>query len=256
MRISARRGSGVGRNLLAGLLLLLLAGAGRAEDAYFVLVFGSQQTPNNPDYSHSFATFVKATGVGPCAGKPALEKAAVLDFQTISWLPENMIVRTRALRPECGHNFELHETICYALKNDERVSMWGPYLVEPDLYCRAVKQIRLLESGEVRYKAFDVGYRSDEVSNCIHAVSSIVDGYRLRVGSPGWGEVASYYIKERMRPWIADQEETHDWVVYALGLEAYPIIYRDRRNPRSSRFSVSRILGGQRNLQSTYGPSR
>jgi hypothetical protein len=258
VKTTARRTAGIGQYFLAVLFLLLFAGTSSAEGAYFVLIFGSQQTPNNPNYSHSFATFVKATGIGPCAGKPALEKPAILDFQTISWLPQNMVVRTRAFLPVCGHNFGIHETICNALKNDERVSMWGPYLVDEDLYCLALKQIRLLESGQVRYKAVDVGYRSDEVSNCIHAVSSIVDGIKLRVASPGWGEVASFYIKQRMRPWIVDQDETHDWVAYALGLEAYPIIYRDKTNPRSGAFfgPVNRILGGERNLLSTYGPSR
>ena len=60
----------------------------------------------------------------------------------------------------------------------------GPYRIDAELYCRAVRQVALLESGQVLYKANDVGYPSDRVSNCIHAVSSISEGYRLRVASP------------------------------------------------------------------------
>jgi hypothetical protein len=232
-------------------LLLSAAAPARARDFYFVMVFGSQQTPNNPNYSHSWATFVRATGEGPCPQNYRLEA------HTISWLPENMIVRTRALLPECGRNFDLHTTIRYALGNDERVSMWGPYVIEPDLYGRALRQIELLESGRVGYKAIDTGYRSDNVSNCIHAVSSITEGYRLRVVSPLWGEPASYFITRELEPWVIDcDERKFTWVSSALGLDWYPIIHRELENPRSGayRSAVQRFLGISNAPPATYGP--
>ena len=34
----------------------------------------------------------------------------------------------------------------------------GPDQIEPELYCQELKRIRELESGDVRYKANDVGY--------------------------------------------------------------------------------------------------
>jgi hypothetical protein len=234
-------------------LALAFAPAARAAEAYYVLVFGSQRVPNNPDYAHTFATFVRATwpGGGPCPQAPAH-----LETHTISWLPRDLEIRTLALLPECGHNFELHETLRYALANGERVSLWGPYQVEPELYARALNQIALLESGEVLYKANDMGHRSDRVSNCIHAVSTVVDGPRLRVLSPGWGETASYVVLRRFLPWVIDPDRVHPWVGSALGLNAYPMIYRDREPPHSGAIvgPLYRLAGGEGDLHATYGP--
>lgn len=209
----------------AGVFLLLLAfaapGPARAEDAYYLLMFSSQQTPRNPNYSHSFATFVR---VGcACPGAPG----TVLEAHTISWLPANLVIRTLALLPECGRNYDLDTTIRFALDTRQRVSLWGPYRIEPELYDRAMRQIALLESGKVRYKADDALYRSSNVSNCIHAISGITEGYRLRVLSPGWGDTASYFILLEFMPWIIEPEQTHDWLASALGLDQYPIAYRE-----------------------------
>jgi hypothetical protein len=108
----------------------------------------------------------------------------------------------------------------------------------------------------VLYKANDTGRRSDRVSNCIHAVSAVADGRRLRVASPGWGQVASYAVLRRTRPWVIDPGCTHDWVASALGLDAYPVIYRDWGPPVSGAIlgPVYRLLGGERGLGATYGP--
>jgi hypothetical protein len=90
-------------------------------------VFGAQRMPNNPNYSHSWATFVRAMGERPCLLRYELES------HTISWLPANLIVRTRALVAEPGRNFDLHTTIRNALDSQERVSLWGPYAINPEL---------------------------------------------------------------------------------------------------------------------------
>jgi hypothetical protein len=236
-------------------LVLLLAGApgARAGEAYYLLMFGAQRIPNNPDYSHTFATFVRATwpGDGPCPASPPC-----LEAHTISWLPRNLEVRTWALLPECGHNFELHDTLRYVLANGERVSLWGPYQVAPEVYAQALNHIGALQSGTVLYKANDLGHRSDRVSNCIHAVSTVVDGPRLRVMRPVWGETASYAVLRRFLPWVIDPDRVHPWVGSALGLNAYPIIYRDWESPHSGAIlgPLYRLAGGERDLQATYGP--
>jgi hypothetical protein len=111
--------------------------------------------------------------------------------------------------------------------------MWGPYRIDRDLYCRALRQIAVLESGRIGYKAIDSGYPTAVASNCIHAISSIAGGYRLRVFSPSFGETASYYITRRLEPWIINPEQTHPWVATRLGLDSYPILRRDLENPRS-----------------------
>jgi hypothetical protein len=46
------------------------------------------------------------------------------------------------------------------------------------------------------------------------------------------------------------------WVGSALGLDQYPIIYRDFTNPRSNAVfgPLYRVLGSERDLKATYGP--
>src|SRR5262245_910358 len=152
--------------LTLALLAFPLSGAARAGEAHFLLVFASQRVPNNPNYSHTFATFVRASwpGNGPCPRCPTLEAC------TLSWVPRNLVIRTLALWPECGRNLGLHETLRYVLGNEARVSLWGPYRIDAALYRRALRQAALLGSGEVLYKANDMGYFSDDVSNCVHAL--------------------------------------------------------------------------------------
>jgi len=231
--------------------LLAISTEARAGEEYYLLMFGSQRVPANPNYSHTFATFARATweGPGPCPVNP------VLEAHTISWLPANLKIRVNALRPECGHNFGLHHSLDFANSTKQRVSLWGPYRIEPQLYYRGLNRKFELEQGHIQYKANDIGYRSNRVTNCIHAVSTVVEGPKLRVASPGWGESASYFVLLEMeRSVISKQPVT--WVGSALDLDRYPIIYRDWQNPLSSGAfgPFFRAMGNERNLRATYGP--
>jgi hypothetical protein len=163
-----------------------------------------------------------------------------------------------ALLPEAGMDFDLHVTVQWGLDDCERVSMWGPYQICREPYCWAAARKAELDSGSVRYKANDMGRRSNRVSNCIHAVSTIIEGPRLRVGSPGWGEMASWYVLKEFRPYIIDRQNPDFWVSSALGLDQYPIMYRDFRNPLSGGIvgPPARMFGNERNLRSTYGAPR
>jgi hypothetical protein len=244
-----------GRLSLAGavaLLFLATGSAARAGEDHFLVMFGSQRIPNEPNYAHTFATFVRVSWPGdvPCPAAPTLEA------HTISWLPNNGIVRTLALHPECGRNFGLHESIRFAQCNNMRTSVWGAYRIAPELYRRAVNQVNLLQSGRVLYKANDAGQRDNEVSNCIHAVATISEGYRLVVASPGWGELASYFVLLELESMIVQPGCTHPWIGSALGLDQYPLIYRDYRRPTTGALGgpVYRLFGGERSLQATYGP--
>jgi hypothetical protein len=237
--------------------MLALAAAPRvnAGEMYYVLVFGQQKFPNDVNYSHTFATFVKLswTGVGPCPVSPRLEA------HTISWMPARLRLRSLAVMPECGHNFDLHTTLRWAQANGMRTSLWGPYAIRPELYDAALRQIRLLDSGHVQYKLNDVGYRSDEVSNCIRAVSGVVTGNGYSLAELGWGEPASYRVLCRMEPWILNPCTIHAWVGSALGLDGYLIVYRDWSPPYSGPIAggVYRLFGGESGLQATYGrPAR
>jgi hypothetical protein len=203
--------------------MLFLGTCARGGEDFYLLMFAAQRTPNDPDFSHSWASFVRVswTGNGPCPHNP------VLEVRTISWLPANLAVRTFAIAPERGRNFDLETTIRFHLDVQARVSMWGPYRIEPDLYCRAVKQITLLESGEMKYKTSDGLNYSDRVCNCGHALTALTDRPKLILGSPGWGDMASVYILDnKFSPWIIGQN-TYPWVACAIGLDRYPIVFRN-----------------------------
>src|SRR5207247_2148397 len=109
--------------MLTLLLSLAFAGDGRAGADFYLLMFGQQRIPPDPDHSHTFATFVKRTwpGPGPCPPNPCVEA------HTISWMPRNMRIRVWAVLPETGQNFNLYPTIQWALDSDMRTSLWGPY---------------------------------------------------------------------------------------------------------------------------------
>lgn len=206
-------------------------------EKYYVLVFGSQQLPPDPRYSHSFGIFVKVTEFP--------NQQRVLEHHSISWLAANLKVRLWAFLPEPGVNLGIHPTLNWAYGTCQRVSLWGPYEIDRDLYCRSVKQFNLLQSGQVKYKAVDTGYPTSRVSNCIHALGSVAGGYRMRVTSPAWGETASYAVMMRYRKWIINENQKHMWLIPALGLGQYPIVYRDLEPPRSAAgwMMLRRLLG-------------
>jgi hypothetical protein len=212
-----------------------------AQESYYVIVFGSQTVPPHAEYSHTFATFVRVQKSCESAETPNVEG------HTISWMPEALKIRLHPLLPETGVAFDLESTIQWALSTGQRISMWGPYQIQPALYCRAMKQISLLESGKVRYKAVDSGYPSFVTSNCIHGVAAAVDGHRIIVGSPSFGETASFAVLRNMRRWIIEPDCVHEWLVPVLGLNNYPLIHRGWENPRSNVFwTVIHAVTGNR----------
>jgi hypothetical protein len=204
-------------------ILILLPGTTRAGELYFMIVFASQREPYRPRLTHSFATFIKATGEGSCPGSYQLES------HTISWLPTTMEVNVHRLFPECGRNLDLEPTLRWACSHGQRISMWGPFQIQKELYDLAMCQLRHLERGEVQYKAADTGYLAARVSNCTHAVSDLAGTAPLRIATPGYGNVASYVILRRLKRWIIEADCIHTWLNERLSLGCYPIVHKDLR---------------------------
>jgi hypothetical protein len=210
---------------------LLTAGQASAGEGYFLLVFAAQNHRINWAHeAHSFATFVKVCGEGDQLENYRIETI------TISWLPVTETVKVRRLLPETGVNLGLPETLRWASELGLDVSMWGPYQIQKSLYDKASEQKAHLESGTVRYKAVDTAYPTAHVSNCIHAVSDLgINTARLRLGTPAWGDSASYWITRSLRPSIIDENQTHDWLLGPLGLAGQPITRRDLETNPSCR---------------------
>jgi hypothetical protein len=198
----------------AGILALLLASQAPAADFYYVIVFASQKDGNPPRYAHTFATFVKATGEGSNPRDYRLES------HTISWTPASFDIRVLRLMPERGVNLDLDASLRLARSWGADVVKFGPYRVDKRLYDRALRQIDNLERGRMLYKAVDTRFSPTEVSNCIHAVSSLV-GDETPVGQTGWGAPGSASVVESFGPFIRDDGKRHNWVSERLGLGRY-----------------------------------
>jgi hypothetical protein len=212
---------------LALLLTAVLPASAQASEVYFVVLFGSQRSLlNRPNYSHTFATFVKMTGPG--AGFDPTQPHWIECF-TISWLPATGDIFSLRRHPECGRNWDFEETMQLVQEQKQEVAMWGPYQIQPELFCRAVAQFIHLENDSVRFKAWDTGFPAEKVSNCIHAVGDLAgDTARtMRNNMTGWGNPASYFVTLSLWPWLIDPNVTHPWVADDLGLGRYCLIPRD-----------------------------
>ncbi len=198
-----------------------VSGAGEKDrTAYFMVIFAQDSDSHDPVLSHTFATFIKTTGNGPDKDKYQVEK------QTISWLPASLDIRLLRLFPERGTNLGLDETLRWARSRNSRISMWGPYPIQKELYQRALRQVKRLNEGAISFKALDRRFRPDVASNCFHAVSDIDSDNGLLNTGTAHGADASYMVLLHLKRWIIRPEEVHDWVGERLGLTDPGIIRR------------------------------
>jgi len=91
-----------------------------------------------------------------------------------------------------GKSFDLRSTLKLAVDAKVAVGMWGPYEISKPGFELGVKRLRLLEKGEIKYRADDRGYRKrKEAINCFHAMASLddlfPDGGFLDTGLKMWG---------------------------------------------------------------------
>jgi hypothetical protein len=127
---------------------------------------------------------------------------------TISWLPNDFDknphlcvfdgfgARLFASRNDCpvspGHSFSLEQTIKMAVGAKVAVGMWGPYEITKPAFDLGVKRMRLLNSGALKYRADDRGYRKNRVAiNCFHAMAGLEElfpnGGLFGTGFKMWG---------------------------------------------------------------------
>lgn len=194
-------------------------------ERYFLLIFGSQSTPKRARYTHTWASIVRVTGCdGP--GVPCIEE------HTISWLPVNLNVRPLSFRVEPGANLPLHVTLEEVLRNDERISLWGPYEVRSGLYFRFMIQKAFMDSGRVGYQAIDnIGEaaRTGNGCDCIHSVTDMDPEFsRTKYPLAYFGDSASLNVVRQIhtRPIIICPQADHGWLLPMLGLDKYPIVRR------------------------------
>src|SRR4051794_4980508 len=152
--------------LLAALVVSLASSSVAAAERYYVLVFGSQSHPKLLRYTHTWATFVRAVGEGPDPSGWAVEQ------HTISWLPRTLDVRVWNPSPEPGIILDLYQTLGAVRAHDEHVTLWGPFVITPDLYERSLRIDQILQGGAVQYRAISTASNL-LISDCIHAVAAV-----------------------------------------------------------------------------------
>jgi hypothetical protein len=189
------------------------ASAQEATESYYMVIFSAQANSRDPRRTHSFATFVKAIGTGDLA------KDSQTEVHTISWMPRSLDIVVLRRRPEPGINLDLASSLRWAESRNSRVSMWGPYQINKELYHRAIQQEARLNSGLMLYKAIDRRFRPGTASNCIHAVSDLDMDNGLLHSGQGRGDAASRQVAQHLSRWIIEPEKTHTWVAGRLGLK-------------------------------------
>jgi hypothetical protein len=203
------------------MLVALTAAAAQATEGYYVVFFAAQTPDNQAKFAHTFAAFVRVDDIR--AKSPAIQAAV------ISWLPANGNVRVVKLRPEPGKNFGLKETLNWAAELRLNVSAFGPYPIRKELYDSAVRQVKMLESGVVAYKAVDVA-RGNPVSNCIHALSDLDIVKEPLMTGAAHGEEATALVVRFFRPWMV-QGPPAPWLLDRLGLRNFKIAMRTLDSP-------------------------
>lgn len=238
------------RGRIAASLLFLLCFWGTPRrvdggDVFYMMIFGSESDPKQLRLTHTFATFVRATGEGADSTNYALTS------YTISWLPRALDVRVRRLRPEPGINLDLHSTFRVVTRDGESVTMWGPYRITPEIYNRSIEVVNKLASGRELYRAYD-GPFNDNISNCIHAAADVDPEYgRLRYPMNRVGKPASAFVAKQLLERTRYDQTAADngWLVPRLGLDRYPIEYVGNQGPTHvAHYQLESFLSRMRTL--------
>lgn len=189
-------------------------GEGRNDhDRFFIIPFAFQNKGNDPEFSHSFISVIRVFGDGKQRQKdPGLitrtYKGRDFEAFTISWLPRDfpenphlcvfdgfgsMLFPSLNRCPlQEGKSFDLPTTLKFAVDAKVVVGMWGPYEISKPGFDLGVKRLRLLETGTIKYRPDDRGYRKSKVAvNCFHAMAGLdelfPDGGFLDTGFRVWG---------------------------------------------------------------------
>ena len=209
--------------ILTAIVLSSATSTVAAAERYYVLIFGSQSHPKLLRYTHTWATFVRAVGEGPDPND------CVLYPHTISWLPQTLEVRVWNPFPEPGVNLDLYQTLGAVSAHNERVTLWGPFVITPDIYERSLRIYQILQSGVAQYRAISTSSNL-LISDCIHAVAAVDpvfgrDHYPLiRIGNPASRFLArEIKVRSVANRGIDQAAYDNSWLIPRLGLDRYPI---------------------------------
>jgi len=182
-------------------------------DRYFIIPFAYEKKENHPEYAHSFLSVIRvfADDRQPKVTlglKTRVYKGREFEAFTISWLPQDfpenadlcvfegfgavLVPSLNKCPVSEGKSFDLPTTLKIAAGEKAAVGMWGPYEISKPGFDLGVKRLRLLETGTIKYRADDRGYRKrKEAINCFHAMAGLDElfpnGGFLDTGLKMWG---------------------------------------------------------------------
>jgi hypothetical protein len=183
------------------------------QERYFMIPFAYEDKGNHPEMSHSFITVIRVFATNKTTNlTPELPTREYKDWEfeafTISWLPADFMenphlcvfdgpgARLFASKNKCpisdGKNFNLKDTLKLAADAKNAVAMWGPYEIAKPGFDLGVARMRLLDKGEIKYRADDRMYQKDKVAiSCFHAMAGLDEIYPkgglLGSGLKMWG---------------------------------------------------------------------
>jgi hypothetical protein len=216
----------LGRSWTAAAVAIVLGSSGafaQTGDRYYVLIFGSQSQPKLLKYTHTWATFVRVIG------DETNPNGCTIYQHTISWLPETLNVRVWSPVPEPGVNLDLYQTLQAVSANNERVTLWGPFVITPDIYERSLRVYQIVNSGAVQYRAISTSYDL-LISDCIHAVAAVDPVFGrshyplVRIGDPASRYLARQIVVRSLENRGIDQAAfDNSWLIPRLALDRYAI---------------------------------
>lgn len=155
---------------------------------YYLIVWSYQGPDDDVVHAHTFTSFYRGNDLAKGVLRPA----------TISWLPASGVVQP--LGAERGRNFSLEETLQKACRAQRSVKAWGPYEVRPVLYERALRRVRVLQSGRIRYSMMN---GAPQAMNCIKAAGDITPA-PLDTGIL-WGIAAGAEVVRHLSPFFVSK---------------------------------------------------
>jgi hypothetical protein len=217
--------------MLVSFAAFLFASGACAADEYYLTVFSCETVPFRGTKTHTFATVTRI----PTAG--------VVETNCISWMPATLKVRPFTLLPEQGVNLTLAQTLDFCRQENLRVSVWGPYAIEPELFCLLRDQSNWLSSGNVKYKSTDNVVPSFIAMNCYHAIWQVVAPLKKYAGPYTCGDHAGGNTVRIFSDWIISTQANDD-MLKLVGVDQYPLVRRDA-SYRPSRFDAMRSALGR-----------
>ena len=182
-------------------------------DRYFIIPFAYQDRSISAHHSHSFMSVIRvfADDRQPHVTqglKERVYKNREFEAFTISWVPHDFVknphlcvfegfgARIDPKLNTCpismGQDLTLPQSLKLAGEQKVAVGMWGPYEMTQAAFDLAVKRLRLLDSGKIKYRADDRLTRKDRIAiNCFHAMAGLTvlypNGGLFGTGFKMWG---------------------------------------------------------------------